>query len=103
MVSFKCAHFMKDIILTRVRWHVAYLLSYRQVEELMEEHGVGLDHTTIHRWILKYRPQHEEAFHPRRRPVGRSWRMDETASSTCCWTLLRVTYSDDHESLNPYL
>jgi putative transposase len=44
----------------------------------MEERGVELDHATIHRWVLKYSPQLEEEFHPRKRPVGRSWRMDET-------------------------
>jgi putative transposase len=78
MVSFKGAHFVKDIILTCVRWYVAYPLSYRQVEELMEERGVELDHATIHRWVLKYSPQFEEEFYPRKRPVGRRWRMDET-------------------------
>jgi putative transposase len=79
MVSFKGAHFVKDIILTCVRWYMAYPLSYRQVEELMEERGVELDHATIHRWVLKYSPQIEEEFHPRKRPVGRRWRMDETS------------------------
>jgi transposase-like protein len=53
-------------------------LSYRHVEEFMEERGVSVDHATINRWVLKYRPQLEEAFHRRERPVGRSWRMDET-------------------------
>jgi putative transposase len=79
MVSFKGAHFVKDIILTCVRWYVAYPLSYRQVEELMEERGVELDHATIHRWVLKYSLQLEEEFHLRERPVGRRWRMDETS------------------------
>jgi putative transposase len=78
MVSFKGAHFVKDIILTCVRWYLAYPLSYRQVEELMEERGVSVDHATINRWVLKYSPPLEEAFHRRKRPVGRSWRMDET-------------------------
>jgi putative transposase len=79
MVSLKGGHFVKDIILTCVRWYVAYPLSYRQVEELLEERGMELDHATIHRWVLKYSPQLEEAFHPRKRPVGRRWRMDETS------------------------
>lgn len=61
MVSFKGAHFVKDIILACVRWYVAYPLSYRQVEELMEERGVRVDHATIQRWVLKYSPQLEEA------------------------------------------
>jgi putative transposase len=78
MVSFKGAHFVKDIILTCVRWYVAYPLSYRQVEELMQERGVSVDHATINRWVLKYSPQLEAAFHRRKRPVWVSWRMDET-------------------------
>jgi putative transposase len=78
MVSFKGAHFAQDIILTCVRWYVAYPLSYRQLEELMQERGVAVDHATINRWVLKYSPQLEAAFHRRKHPVGRSWRMDET-------------------------
>jgi putative transposase len=78
MVSFKGAHFVRDIILTCVRWYLAYPLSYRQVEELMEEHGVSVDHATINRWVLKYSPHLEAAFHRHKCPVGRSWRMDET-------------------------
>jgi putative transposase len=77
-VSFKGAHFPQDIILMGVRWYVAYPLSYRHVEELMEERGVPVDHATIQRWVVKYSSQLEEAFHRRKRPVGRSWRMDET-------------------------
>ena len=78
MISFKGAHFVKDIILTCVRWYLAYPLSYRQVEELMAERGVSVDHATIQRWVVKYSPQLEAEFHRRKRPVGRSWRMDET-------------------------
>jgi putative transposase len=78
MVGFKGAHFVKDIILTCVRWYVVYPLSYRQVEELMEERGVSVDHATINRWVLKYSPPLEEAFHRRKHPVGSSWRKDET-------------------------
>jgi putative transposase len=78
MASFKGAHFIKDIILTCVRWYVAYPLSYRQVEDLMQERGVSVDHAPINRWVLKYSPQLEEVFHRRRRPVRVSWRMEET-------------------------
>jgi transposase-like protein len=77
-ISFKGAHFPKDIILMGVRWYVAYPLSYRHVEELMEERGVEVDHSTIQRWVVKYSPPLEEAFHRRKRPVWVSWRMDET-------------------------
>jgi transposase-like protein len=77
-VSFKGAHFPQDIILTGVRWYVAYPLSTRHVEELMRERGVKMDHSTINRWVIKYSPQLQEAFHRRKRPVWISWRMDET-------------------------
>jgi putative transposase len=77
-VSFKGAHFPQDIILTGVRWYVAYPLSTRHVEELMRERGVQVDHATINRWVIRYSPQLEEVFHRRKRPVCRSWRMDET-------------------------
>ena len=77
-ISFKGAHFPQDIILMGIRWYVAYPLSYRHVEELMEERGVPVDHATIQRWVVKYSPQLEDAFHHRKRPVWVSWRMDET-------------------------
>ena len=78
MVSFTGAHFPKDILLVCVRWYVAYPLSDRQVEELMQERGVSVDHATINRWVVKYSAQLEAAFHRRKGPVWLSWRMDET-------------------------
>jgi putative transposase len=78
-ISISVIHPLQQSLLTCVRWYVAYPLSYRQVEELMQERGVAVDHATlINRWVLKYSPQLEEAFHRRKRPVWLSWRMDET-------------------------
>ena len=77
-VSFKGAHFPKEVILMGVRWYVAYPLSTRHVEELMEERGVEVDHATINRWVIKYSPPLEAAFHRQKRPVWISWRLDET-------------------------
>src|SRR5437870_10601845 len=77
-ISFKGTHFPPEVILMGVRWYVAYPLSTRHVEELMEERGVEVDHSTINRWVIKYSPQLEEEFHRRKRPVWVSWRMDET-------------------------
>ena len=76
--SFKGAHFPPEVMLMGVRWYVAYPLSTRHVEALLEERGVHGDHSTLNRWVIKYRPQLEEAFHRRKRPVWVSWRMDET-------------------------
>src|SRR3954463_3540222 len=77
-ISFKGAHFPQDIILMGVRWYLAYPLSYRHVEALLEERGVPIDHATIQRWVVKDSSLLEEAFHRRKRPVWVSWRMDET-------------------------
>jgi transposase-like protein len=77
-VSFKGAHFPQDIMLTGVRWYVAYPLSSRHVEELMQARGVSVDHATIQRWGVKYSPALEAAFHRRKRPVWVSWQLDET-------------------------
>jgi putative transposase len=77
-IDFKGAHFPPEVILMGVRWYVAYPLSTRHVEELMLERGVHVDHSTINRWVVKYSPQLEAAFHCRKRPVWSSWRMDET-------------------------
>ena len=59
MVSFKGAHFVKASILTCVRWYVAYPLSYRQVEERMQERVGAVEHSTINRWVVTYSPQFE--------------------------------------------
>src|SRR6185503_16221754 len=78
MIDFKGSQFERDIVLWGVRWYVAYPISYRQLEEMMEERGVEVDHSTVNRWVLKYVPLLEQAFHRRKRSVGVSWRLDET-------------------------
>ena len=77
-IEFKGSHFEQDVILWGVRWYVAYPISYRQLEEMMEERGVEVDHSTLNRWVLKYSPLLEREFRARKRPVGCSWRSDET-------------------------
>lgn len=77
-ISFKGRHFFKDIILMAVRWYVAYSLSYRDIEELMAERDINVDHATINRWVIKFSPELLEAFKSKKKPVNKSWRMDET-------------------------
>lgn len=74
----KRLHYPVDVILLCVRWYVSYSLSLRNLEEMMAERGVEVDHSTVHRWVIKIVPLVEKAFRRRKRPVGRSWRMDET-------------------------
>ncbi|STX55716.1 transposase [Legionella beliardensis] len=78
MISFKGRHFPKDIILMSVRWKIALPLSYRAIEEMMEERGTKVDHSTVQKWVVHYAPQLEQVFRKRKKPVGKSWRMDET-------------------------
>ena len=52
--------------------------SYRQLEEMTEERGLGVDHATLNRWVIKYSPEFEKQFRRRHQPVRTSWRMDET-------------------------
>ena len=66
------------MILTCVRWYVAYPLSLRHLEEMMAERGIAVDHSTVHRWAIKLLPVLEKAFRRYKRAVGKSWRMDET-------------------------
>jgi putative transposase len=78
MIDFKGSQFEREIILWGVRWYVAYPISYRQLEEMMGERGVAVDHSTLNRWVIKYSPEFDKQFRRRQCPVGRSWRMDET-------------------------
>ena len=77
-LSFKGRHFKKDLILQSIRWYLAYSLSYRDIEELMQERGFSVDHSTINRWVLHYSPHLEAAFRRKKKRTGIRWRMDET-------------------------
>src|ERR1700760_4365614 len=74
----KRLHYPLEVLLTCVRWYVAYPLSLRHIEEMMAERGVIVDHATVHRWALKILPVLAAVFRTRKRGVGKSWRMDET-------------------------
>jgi hypothetical protein len=74
----KRLHYPLDVILLRVRWYVAYSLSLRNLEEMIAERGFEVHHSTVHRWVIKLVPLFEKAFRKHKRPVGKSWRMDET-------------------------
>jgi transposase-like protein len=71
-------HYPLQVMLVWVRWYAAYPLNFRNIEEMMTERGVVVDHSTLHRWSIKMLPALAAMFRRRKRPVGRSWRMDET-------------------------
>ena len=66
-----------DVILTAVRWYLAYPLSSRQVLELLAERGIDVSHRTILNWVQAFGPQLAAAVRQHRRPVGRCWTVDE--------------------------
>ena len=70
--------FLIEVILVCIRWYAAYPLSCRHLEEMMEERGVTVDHSTVSRWAIRFLPLLEKTFRKYKRPVGGSWRMDET-------------------------
>jgi len=63
-------HFPLDVMLVCVRWYVAYPLSLRHVEEIMEDRGVSVNHSTVHRWVMKLIPNLEVVFRQRKRSVN---------------------------------
>jgi len=71
-------HYPLDVMLLCVRWYVANSLSLRNLEEMMAERAIGVDHSTVHRWVIKLVPLFEKTFRKHKRPVGANWRMDET-------------------------
>jgi transposase-like protein len=75
---FRGRHFDRTIIILCVRWYITYKLSYRDLVEMMAERGVAVSHTTILRWVQRYVPEFERRWSPYARPVGTSWRVDET-------------------------
>ena len=74
----KWRHFEAEIILLCVRWYLRYALSYRDLEEMMLERGLHVDHTTIYRWVQHYAPELEKRSRPHLKACTDSWRVDET-------------------------
>jgi transposase, IS6 family len=75
---FKWRHFESEIILLCVRWYLRYSLSYRDLEEMMLERGLQVDHTTIYRWVQRYAPELDKRSRPHLKACNDSWRVDET-------------------------
>ncbi len=77
--SFKWRHFQSNIIRLCVRWYLRYSLSYRDLEEIMRERGLQVDHTTIYRWVQHYAPELEKRCRPFLKATTDSWKVDETS------------------------
>jgi transposase-like protein len=75
---FQWRHFQGEIVLTCTRWYLRYALSYRDLEEMMIERGLSVDHTTIYRWVQRYAPELDKRSQPYLKQTNDSWRVDET-------------------------
>jgi IS6 family transposase len=80
MGDFKGRYFRGEVILWAVRWYCRYGVSYRDLESMLDERGVQVDHTTIYRWVQHYAPEMERRlrWYWKRPPIARNWRVDET-------------------------
>lgn len=76
--AFKRLHYPTDVIAQCVRWYLAYSLSLRNLEEMMAERGIPVDHSTLHRWILRITPIFNKIALRYKKPVQQSWHIDET-------------------------
>ena len=75
---FKGRHFEAEIIVLCVRWYLRFSLSFRNLEEIMAERNLNVDHVTIWRWVQRYAPELNRRCRPELRKTNRSWRVDET-------------------------
>jgi transposase-like protein len=75
---FKWRQFEPQVILLAVGWYLRFSLSYRDVEELLGERGLSVDHVTVWRWVQRYAPEIQRRLRPRLRSTNDSWRVDET-------------------------
>ncbi len=86
---FSGRHFDRSVILLCVRWYLACNLSLRDLEEMMAERGIRVDHSTVHRWVIHFAPLLLERFNRRKRVVTGKWHVDETYIKVRCrWMYL---------------
>lgn len=106
MNDFKGRHFSGAVILWAVRWYCRYGISYRDLETMLAERGVDVDHSTIYRWVQRYAPEMEKRlrWYWKRPTIWRSWRVDETYIKVKgCWAYLYRAVDKDGDTIDFYL
>ena len=74
---FKWRHYAPDVILLCVRWYCRFQLSYRDIEEMVHERGLSVNHSTVFRWVQRYAPEINKRIRPYLKMSGTSYRVDE--------------------------
>jgi len=95
---FEWRHYAPDVILLCVRWYCRYQLSQRDVEEMMHERGLAVDHSTIFRWVQRYAPEIKKRIRQHLKMSGTSFRVDETYIKVgkSCKYLYRAVHKEGH-------
>jgi len=97
---FKWRHFDAEIIFLCVRWYLRYSFSYRDLEEMMAERGLSVDHTTIFRWVQRYAPELDKRCRPHLKACNDSWKVDDTYIQFCkTWMYLYRAVDSDGNTL----
>lgn len=78
VIEFKGVHYPRSVILHAVLFHLRYAVSYRDLEDILAERGVTVNHATLNRWVVKFSPMIAVRAQARKRPTAPSWRMDDT-------------------------
>ncbi|GBR49634.1 IS6 family transposase [Neokomagataea thailandica] len=106
MSDFKGRHFQGEVILWAVRWYCRYGISYRDLETMLCERGVSVNHSTIYRWVQRYAPEMEKRlrWYWKRPGFSRSWRVDETYIKVKGkWAYLYRAVDKDGDTIDFYL
>jgi transposase, IS6 family len=76
--TFRGCRFPAEVILWAVRWYLRFPLSYRDLEAMLADRGVAVDHTTLYRWVQRFAPELEKRLRRHLRPCRGPWHVDET-------------------------
>ena len=102
--DFHGRHFKGEFILLAVRWYCKYSISYRELQEILEERGVPVSHTTIYRWVQQYAPEIERRLRRYWQKSANRWHIDETYIKVRNrWGYLYRAVTPDGKTIDFYL